>query len=623
MIPRNDKSELKLIFNEVRNATETRWNLRQRFNLWFGENPDAPVALSLGILAGMLLIVSLMVGFVTYGAWQYWQWYQNAGELGIERNWPAHWPSSRSAPNPTATIALGGGMASALAFFCFFGGPSRNRHRTSLLYPHLDRSVGHYVSTRTMWGFGILWFFNLILFIVMTTSCGIGKFSWIGCLAYPPIQSVFHLSFVLLIARKWTPVMENYFVSGVGMLLFFAGATAIFPYPEKRPSLAKDLIAFHESAQLYLYPPGWITNLWFKHEQMNSWLLLAVIGMVAWCLIEGIRSFIHLQPLAPADSLDGDSIALLNHVITVDEANQIEHEDALSITNSEAPIFQLMEDLENDDARTRGPMTVLKETALELINAFNLAEAPLWYRIVVSSILLFAFSLVVITAICFIGSCFKSPVDFSSQRFARSISAILILLPLMPAWMTLIAQQKAAIYPVGNMTLRVRMLKKYAQWLATMLPVWAILNVAFCCYYNIEVFDKVLLVLEPVIVGIAALLFVLPAAGAGMKLSEVINAVLLATIAVAVTAILLIGVCTVLTPNDAISSIEVLFDDSTIGTVRVLYAARSLILLAFAAVVCLVGITIKDRSNCDIADPLTIVEAANRRQQHHSANHSI
>ena len=104
---------------------------------------------------------------------------------------------------------------------------------------------------------------------------------------------------------------------------------------------------------------------------------------------------------------------------------------------------------------------------------------------------------------------------------------------------------------------------------------------------------------------------------------EVINAVLLATIAVAATAILLIGVCTVLTPNDAISSIEVLFDDSTIGTVRVLYAARSLILLAFAAVVCLVGITIKDRSNCDIADPLTIVEAANRRQQHHSANHSI
>lgn len=620
MIPSTDRSQVKLILNEVRNATQSKWNWLQRFNLWFGENPDTPIAVSLGILAAILLIVSLVVGLAAYGAWGYWQWCQNLQELGIERSWKAYQPSSCPAPNPTATIALACGMASALAFAFLAGGPSRHLHRTCLLYPHLDRSAGHYISTRAMWGFGTLWFFNLILFIVMTTSSGIGEFSWIGCLVYPPLQSAFHLSFVLLIARKWKPAMENYIVPAAGILPFIAGATAMFPYPEKGPGLAQDLIAFHESAQLYLYPPGWITNLWFKHEQMNSRLLLAVVGMVAWCLAEGIRSFIQLQSLAPTDSLDEDSIALFNHAIAIDGTDQTAYEDAVSTTHSEAPIFQLIEDLEKDEARARDPVTVLRETAAEAFDFSDLRKSPLLWRTGIILFCLTVYSIPVIILVGLIAVCFRSSTDFNSQMFARSISAILILLPLVPACSTLITQQKAAIYPIGNRTIRLGMLKKYAQWLVTLLPVWAILNIAFCCFYDIGVFDKVLLVLEPVIAGIAALLFLLPVAGAGMKLSEVKNAVLLATTAVAVTATVLIGLSTVLTPNDAISKIEVLFDDSTIGTARVMYAARSLILLACAALVCLVGITIKDRSNCDIRDPRTVIEASDRIQQRRSAS---
>ena len=598
MIPRVDPALLKGIRNEVRRAAGTKLSLRQRFSIRLGLGPSATRLDSVVHFFALIVLAFFLVGLFCIGV-----------VAGLEgwRNWN---PEALDHSSAISAVAFLGCSATGLAFICFAGRPSERLHRICLLYPHRDRTIGRFVLQRTILAAVVLMVVSFYHFAVVTEKFQLSEFGATGALAFVLLQTSIQLAFVLLFAKQWKPNVASCHLWLFGGAAMLVGLT-MFSLPlfcEESTLVWHGAIWMRDFSRLYLSPQTWVANLWFLSDRFGTFGMAVLGALVTWCLFEGVRSFHALRTTRTTKFLDGDFVGSKDQEQLAFNGFIAMNAEGQKPSTAESVLAQV-DHLQQSRNASEGPVALLICLFRSIAVAFK-PKGPTtkWRRCFRFALSAIGFTVPVILMTLWIAICFNSSTSFECQLIAKITSTWILMIPLSRTIMSYSQLNFDALYPISNSTMRRIAAKRALNVLPLVVPVFVVLNIVFCCFYDISAVSKLHLVGEPVVSALAVCGLAFMSIGNISDLNST-KRKLLSLVYIVSCSLVVSGILIVVLPTGVfIREISPLFESQTYETLLIANRLKSLVMLVITAAMVFAWITFKDHVRLDVAEPRNLFD---------------
>ncbi len=515
--------------DEVRKHSRIKWTwLRKLAQLTTVDPFNSQFHIALGLLLTMLLfaIPILAVGFllVMFVGSSLIVW----GETGL----PA---GALPVPIGDLVRVVFTALTLMLSFLLFVGGPLRNTHLCSLRYPRIDDSLHNYTRSRTRLSIAVIFVVSMVGYFFASRFQLVPENVFCG-IAYSMTQSLFCVSLVLILARKYVPSITSpalVFGAAASLVLmihipFTVGLEgAFFGYPEVLEN--QDLLLLKHWCAMFCNPPSWPAFAFSPDQQVNFWTGSLLWLLIAGVIFAGVRSYQQLVRSVPLECLDEDDhqsedILKFSVASNLDDDEAVQEFEIVGGSREElvlARIDELNREPENKTERFLSGMlpryawmmkpgkTDWKKEAKKLCAGlrWNMAQADSWADVfgVLKNWCVVLVALLATCALVFgwFAACFWQEDLADGWICARATCFAIMLIPVLGVVRLSDAYMGSDRFPVDLDKQSKATPKIWAQGVAYVLPMFVLLVSIFGWFFSIQFWDFVAFALQPIICSYA------------------------------------------------------------------------------------------------------------------------
>ena len=515
---------------EVRKHSKIKWTWLRKFAQRTSVDPfNSQFNIALGLLLTMLLFAIPILGFGSLLAMFVGYSLIICGESGVPTG-------ALSVPIGDLVRVVFTALTLVLSFLLFFGGPLRNTHLCSLRYPRIDDSLHNYIRSRTRLSIAVIFVVSIVGYFFASRFQLVPENIFYG-IAYSVTQSLFCVSLVLILTRKYVPsITSSILVFGAAAPLvlmihipFTVGFEgAFFGYPEVLEN--QDLMLVKHWCAMFCNPPSWPAFAFSPDQQVNIWTASLLWLLNAGVIFAGVRSYQQLVRSVPSECLDEDDhqcedILKFSVASNLDDDEAVQEFEIVGGNREElvlARIDELNREPENEMERFLSGMlpryawmmrpgkTDWKKEAKKFYAGlrWNMDQADSWAN-VLGILKNWCVVLVALMATCalvvgWVAACFCQEDLANGWLCARATCFAIMLIPVLGVVVCLSdACMGSDRFPVDLQKQFNATPKMWAQNVAYVLPIFVLLVSIYGWFFSIQIWDFVALALQPIICSYA------------------------------------------------------------------------------------------------------------------------